>query len=165
MKKRKTSTSGEVRSTHQKYAPVIEPRCQRAVIVWPPAASTAMPAANENQNESAITSSLRRERIANPPARMIANASPSDGDIGPHQKSSGSARPRPSTRKQSTRPKFDGLKMWPPRHWITYLESSETAEVAAKIHQPRNVHQSPWCVPGTRRMNATPFPVRRALAG
>ena len=27
------------------------------------------------------------------------------------------------------------------------------------------LHQSPWCVPGTRRMNATLLPVMRALAG
>ena len=27
------------------------------------------------------------------------------------------------------------------------------------------LHQSPCSVPGTRRTNATPFPVRRALAG
>ena len=32
MKKRKTSTSGEVTSTHQKEKPLIGPRCQRAVI-------------------------------------------------------------------------------------------------------------------------------------
>ena len=60
---------------------------------------------------------------------------------------------------------FDGLKMWPPRHVITYFESSDTAAVPTKIHQPCMLHQSPCCVPGTRRMNATPFPVSSALAG
>ena len=60
---------------------------------------------------------------------------------------------------------FDGLKMWWPRHLIRYLESSATAAVPAKIHQPFMLHQSPCRVPGTRRMNATPLPVRSALAG
>ena len=60
---------------------------------------------------------------------------------------------------------FDGLKMWWPRQLIRYLESSETAAVPAKIHQPFMLHQSPCRVPGTRRMNATPLPVRSALAG
>ncbi len=60
---------------------------------------------------------------------------------------------------------FDGLKMWLPRHLMTYLESSATADVPAKIHQPFMLHQSPCRVPGTRRMNATPLPVRSALAG
>ena len=88
-----------------------------------------MPAANETQKATAIHSSRSRERIARPPATITTNASPSHGDMPPHQKSSGSARARPRTRKQSTRPKFDGLKMWPPRHLITYFESSETAAV------------------------------------
>ena len=39
-------------------------------------------------------------------------------------------------RKQRTSPKFDGLKMCSPRHLIRYFESSETAAVPAKIHQP-----------------------------
>jgi hypothetical protein len=45
------------------------------------------------------------------------------------------------------------------------LESSDTAAVPAKIHQPWRLHQSPCCVPGTRRMNETPLPVMSALAG
>ena len=60
---------------------------------------------------------------------------------------------------------FDGLKMCSPRHLSTCLESSETAAVPAKIHHPRSVHQSPCCVPGTRRTKATPLPVSSALAG
>jgi hypothetical protein len=60
---------------------------------------------------------------------------------------------------------FDGLKMWRPRNVITYFERSPTAAVPAKIHQPFMLHQSPCSVPGTRSTNATPFPVRRALAG
>ncbi len=48
---------------------------------------------------------------------------------------------------------------------MRYLDSSDTAAVPAKIHQPFMLHQSPCSVPGTRRMKATPFPVRRALAG
>ncbi len=61
------------------------------------------------------------------------------------------ARPaaRRAARKQRTRPKFDGLKRWRPRKRITYFESSETAAVAAKIHQPFMLHQSPCSVPGT----------------
>ena len=63
------------------------------------------------------------------PPTMIANASTSHGDIGPHQKSSGSARAGPSRRKQRTSPKFDGLKMWRRLIWITCFESSDTADV------------------------------------
>ncbi len=60
---------------------------------------------------------------------------------------------------------MDGLKTWRPRKVIRYFDSSATAEVAAKIHQPFMLHQSPCSVPGTRRMNATPLPVSSALAG
>ena len=48
---------------------------------------------------------------------------------------------------------------------MRYLDSSAIADVPAKIHQPFMLHQSPCSVPGTRRTKATPFPVRRALAG
>ncbi len=165
MKKRKTRISGEKTSTRQNSQPVIGPRCQRAVMAWPLAASTAMPTANASQKHTAIASSRRRERITRPPTTMIASASAIQADIGPHQNSSGSARLEPRIRNARTRPKFDGLKTWRPRKWIRYLERSATAEVAAKIHQPCMLHQSPCSVPGTRRMNATPLPVRSALAG
>ena len=81
------------------------------------------------------------------PTTMIASASARAGDIGPHQKSSGSARPGPAARKQRTSPKFDGLKTWAPRKRITYFERSDTAAVPAKIHQP---------------LSAPPVPVLRA---
>src|SRR3954465_5947719 len=110
MKKRKTRISGEVTRVHQKYAPVIGPRCQRADIACPVAASTPTPAANATQKPTAIPSSFSRVRIKTAPPTMIAKARPSHGDIGPHQKSSGSARVRGSTRKQRTSPKLDGLK-------------------------------------------------------
>ncbi len=60
---------------------------------------------------------------------------------------------------------MDGLKTCRPRKRIRYFDSSEIAAVPAKIHHPCMLHQSPCSVPGTRRMNATPFPVSRALAG
>ena len=72
-----------------------------------------------------------RRRMASPPRTMSASASAIHGDIGPHQNSSGKARFLPRTRKQRTSPKFDGLKMCPPRNVITYFESSETAAVPA----------------------------------
>ena len=50
MKKRKTRTSGDVTSSHQRSKPAIGPRCHGAVISWPAAASTATPAANVSQN-------------------------------------------------------------------------------------------------------------------
>ena len=124
-----------------------------------------MPAANDTQKPSATRSSFSRHRIANPPLTMMTSASASHADVGPHQKSSGAARFRPSARKQMTRPMFDGLKMCSPRHLIRCFESSEIAAVPTKIHQPRRVHQSPCAVPGTRRTKATPFPVSIALAG
>ncbi len=165
MKNRKTRISGEKTSARQKAASEIGPRCQRAVIAWPLAASTAIPPANAIQKPAASPTRWRRLRIANPPVTMIASASASHTDIGPHQKSSGSAYAEPRIRKQATSPKFDGLKMCRPFHTTMYLESSDTAAVPAKIHQPCRLHQSPCSVPGTRRMNATPFPVRSALAG
>ena len=114
MKKRKIRISGEVTRSHQNDQPVIGPRCQRAVIEWPLAASTAMPAAKASQKPTAMKRSLSRERIAKPPTTMSASARAIHTDIGPHQKSSGSARAFPSARKQRTSPKFDGLKRWRP---------------------------------------------------
>ena len=64
-----------------------------------------------------------------------------------------------------TSPMFDGLKTCAPRQTSTCFERSAKAAVAAKIHQPRTLHQSPCAVPGTRSTNATPLPVRSALAG
>ena len=81
--------------------------------------------------------------MAKPPIEITTSAPTSQPDIGPHQKSSGSARVRPRARKQTTSPMFDGLKTCSPRHVITCFESSETAAVATKIHQPRTLHQSP----------------------
>ena len=165
MKKRKIRISGDVTRSHQKDQPVIGPRCQRAVIECPLAARTAMPAANASQNPTAMNSSLSRERMASPPTTMRASASAIQTDIGPHQKSSGSARAFPSARKQRTSPKFEGLKRCRPWKRMRCFERSDTAAVEAKIHQPCMLHQSPCSVPGTRRMKATPFPVRSALAG
>src|SRR6478735_3673077 len=48
---------------------------------------------------------------------------------------------------------------------MRYFDSSETAAVPAKKYQPFMLHQSPWRVPFTRRMKATPLPVSSALAG
>src|SRR5689334_10364482 len=86
MKNRNTSTSGEVISTHQKWRPPIGPRCQRAVISCPAAASTASPAANATQNDSATRSSFRRDRIEKPPVTITTSANTSHHDVGPHQK-------------------------------------------------------------------------------
>ena len=76
---------------------MIGPRCQRATISCPLAARIAIPTAKDSQNARAIHSSFSRDRIANPPVRMIPSASAIHHDIGPHQKSSGSARVRPSS--------------------------------------------------------------------
>ena len=165
MKKRKTSTSGEVISTDQSWKPDSDPRCQRAVSAWPESVRSPMPAANATQKPSATRSSFSRHRIAKPLRTMIRTASASHADVGPHQKSSGAARLRPSATKQMTSPMLDGLKRCSPRQRITCFESSEIADAPTKIHQPRSVHQSPCAVPGTRRMNATPLPVSSALAG
>jgi len=62
---------------------------------------------------------------------MIPSASASQIDIGPHQKSSGFALVRPSSRKHRTSPMFDGLKMCSPFHLMMCLESSENAAVPA----------------------------------
>src|SRR3989442_1622806 len=115
MKKRKTRTSGDVTRIHQNWKPPTGPRCQRAVISWPAAARTPRPAAKESQKDSATRSSESRERMPNPPARITHRASTSHQDIGPHQKSSGSAFVELKRRKQRTSPMLDGLKMWLPR--------------------------------------------------
>ena len=104
MKNRKTSTSGELIRIHHRFQPVIGPRCQRAVIWWPASASTPIPTANDAQNPSATRRRCRRRRIVNPPVTMIASASAIHHDIGPHQKSSGSARPRPSDQEAGDEP-------------------------------------------------------------
>ena len=111
MKNRKTRTSGDVTSVHQRSKPPIGPRCHTAVISCPVAARTAIPAANVSQNPAAIGTSCSRERIASPPPTMSTSASASHTDIGPHQNGSGSARSGPIRTKQRTSPKFDGLKM------------------------------------------------------
>ena len=148
MKKRKTSTSGDVTSSHQRSSPAIGPRCHAAVISWPVAARTATPAANVSQKPTAIPTRCRRERIASPPPTISTSASASQTDIGPHQNGSGSACSGPSSTKQRTSPKFDGLKMWRPRNVITYFESSPTAAVAGE--DPPAVHAPPVAVLGAR---------------
>ena len=165
MKKRKTRISGEVTRSHQNSLPSIGPTCQGAVMVWPLAARTAMPAANATQKPTATPTRCSRRRMRKPPTTMSTSANTREGESGPHQSASGSARDAPRSRKQRTRPKFDGLNTCRPRTRIRYFDSSEIADVPAKIHQPFMLHQSPCSVPGTRRMNATPFPVRSALAG
>ena len=50
MKNRKTRISGENTRTRHSSAPMIGPRCQRAVIAWSVAASSAMPDAKTSQN-------------------------------------------------------------------------------------------------------------------
>ena len=60
---------------------------------------------------------------------------------------------------------FDGLKTCSPFHLITYFESSEPPATAMNSHQSRKLHQSPCGIPGMRSTNATPLPVRSALAG
>ena len=45
MKNRKINNSGEVTTTHHQLQPVTGPTCQRAVIEWPVAATTAVAAA------------------------------------------------------------------------------------------------------------------------
>ena len=144
MKKRKTRISGEKARTRQKYQSETGPRCQRAVMSCPLAASTAMLATNVTQKVMAMCSSRSRRRIAKPPAMMIASASASQGDIGPHQNSSGSACSGPSSRKQRTSPKFDGLKMWPPAELDQVLREQRDGSRAGE--DPPAVHAPPVAV-------------------
>ena len=88
----------------QRWKPSTGPRCQRAVIACPVAATTATAATNTSQNESASARSRSRERIAKPPTTMMASARARAGDIGPHQKSSGSARSGPSSEEAEDEP-------------------------------------------------------------
>src|SRR3954466_16314187 len=123
MKKRKTRTSGEVTSTHQKWKPSTGPRCQRATIACPASATSPIPTENDAQKPSATRRSPRRRRIAKPPVTITASATKSHHDIGPLRKSSGFARPRPRMRKQRTSPTFDGLKTCSPRQQGAPFES------------------------------------------
>ena len=66
MKKRKTRISGEKTSTRQKCQSSTGPRCQRAVIAWPLAASTARPAANVTQKPIAIPSRWQAQQDREP---------------------------------------------------------------------------------------------------
>ena len=148
MKKRKTRISGEETRSHQNSAPSIGPTCQAAVIVWPLAASTPIPAANASQNPTAIPTRWSRRRMRNPPATISPIATTSAGDSGPHHSASGSARSAPRSRKQSTSPKFDGLKMCRPRTRMRYFESSAIADVPGE--DPPAVHAPPVAVLGSR---------------
>ena len=85
-------------------APVIGPRCQRAVIAWPHSASTPMPRRTTARSRARRAAEPSRERIAKPPATITASASTSHGDIGPHQKSSGAARFRPRIEEAQDEP-------------------------------------------------------------
>ena len=67
MKKRKIRISGDVTSSHQNDQPVIGPRCHRAVIEWPLAASTPIPTANASQKPPAMTKRRSRDRIDQAP--------------------------------------------------------------------------------------------------
>ena len=51
---------------------------------------------------------------------------------GCHQKSRGSTRVLPRTKKATTRPTLDGLKTWVPRYLIRYLVTKEKAAIPAK---------------------------------
>ena len=165
MKKRKIITSGERTSTRQKSKPVIGPRCQRAVISWPLAAITAIPAAKVIQKMIAITSRCTRDE----------DHERADEDDRERERHPGRHRPPPEVerirasraedRKQSDEPEVRRVEEVAPRNRITCFDRSATAAVAAKIHQPCRLHQSPCCVPGTRRTKATPLPVSSALAG
>ncbi len=88
-----------------------------------------------------------------------------EADNGPHQKSRGLTTPVPSSRKQTTKPKLAGLTTGFPRKRMRYFDRRAKPAVAAKMYQPRVLHQSPCSVPLTRSTSATPLPVSSALAG
>ena len=155
-------------STHQKWKPVIGPRCQRAdhrVARWRrgrrsrPRTTTQKPTRDARAAGAARGSRGRRRR--SPRARARATH-----DIGPHQKSSGSARVRPRIRKQRTSPMFDGLKTCAAAPHDHVLREQRDRRGAGE--DPPAAQAPPVAVracPGTRRMNATPLPVSIALAG
>ena len=144
MKKRKTRISGEVTSSHQNCLPSIGPTCQAAVMVWPLAASTPIPAANASQNPTAISSRCSRRRMRKPPTTINTSARTSAGDSGPHHSASGSARCAPRRRKHSTRPKFDGLKMWLATHADQILR--EQSDRGRSREDPPALHAPPVAV-------------------
>ncbi len=165
MKNRKIMSSGEVTMTRQKSTPQTGAKAQFAVMQCPDAASSPRPVANVSQKLAASTSRCSRRVIRSPPPTITRYASARAGVSGPHQKSSGSIRELPRTRKATTSPTFDGLKTWLPRYLITYFDSSESPATAAKTHHASVFQGWSGGVPTTRMMRATPLPVSIALAG
>ena len=109
MKNRKIRISGDVMMIHQKWAPVIGVNDQRVVIEWSARARTPIPAASEIQSAAPSPSSRSLLQMNRPPATMTAYAATIAEPNGAHQKSSGSTRPLPSTRKAATSAMFEGL--------------------------------------------------------
>ena len=68
----------------------------------------------------------------NPPMMMTAYASTIGVRNGPHQKSSGSMRPLPNTKKPRARAMFDGLNTCPRLVRMMYLVSRPNAAIPAK---------------------------------
>ena len=167
MKKRKTRISGEKTSTRQKSQ-----SDDRAEV---PARGHRVPARGEHadrRGEREPEADREPEQVQAPEDRE-----PAADDDRERQRQPRRHRPPPEVERlrergaeqrgsRATSPKFDGLKMCAAAaSGSGTSRAATTAAVPAKIHQPCRLHQSPCSVPGTRRMNATPLPVRSALAG
>ncbi len=107
-----------------------------------------MPAANATQKPTATPTRCSRRRMRKPPTTMSTSANTREGESGPHQSASGSARDAPRSRKQSTSPKFEGLKMCRPRTRIDVLR--EERDRGRSREDPPAVHAPPVAVLGSR---------------
>src|SRR5690606_11143661 len=134
MKNTKMSTSGDRANVVQNCIPATGPRFHRAVMAWPLIASTPMRAANTDQNATDTRSRSSRRVTSTPPTTTIAYVAARPTDIGPHQRSCGSAIPEPRTRNVTTNARLDGLKSGRPRDRRTYFDSTPTAVVAANTY-------------------------------
>ena len=131
--------SGDVRMIHQKCQPCTGISDQRTEIEWFKVARTPMPAASAAQNASPIPMRPRREQMITPPTKITAYAATIGAPRGPHQKSSGSTRPLPSTMNPRTRATLDGLKTCPVRNRTPYFVNRPRAATPAKMYHPRRV--------------------------
>ena len=160
MKNRKTRISGRGDEQPPEVRPPIGPRCQRAVIAWPDAARTPTPAAKVSQNAAGDPQQLQPrqdDQPADDDQRQREHEPRTD--IGPHQKSSGSARSGRAARSTATRPKFDGLKTWPSARADHVLGQERHGR--GRGEDPPAVHAPPVAVLGARHAEDE----RHAVAG
>ena len=137
MKKRKTRISGEKTRIRQSSQPSIGPRCQRAVIAWPVAASTASPAAKATQNPTAICEEVqaREDREA------------ADDDDRQRERHPGRHRPPPEVERLGARgAEHEEAEDEPEVGRVEDVAAAELDHVLGEQRDRRRAHEDPPAV-------------------